>query len=244
MKNLNGGVCENIARTAGLLSEDEEALTDAAERSGCIQVACDEVSIDLERFASLKTAVQKRVVRLAIANMAGLKDIESVHVQSILDLAEKGENGKRVDIKYGMYATIAYGQLMIGNHKEKGYNDVSMVFPGTGKFFFKNTMFECGAYSGKLVYRGGTEYFDADTISSTVFRFRKDGDKISPLGLGGTKRLSDYLSDKKVPLHKRDGLIVLAKGSEVFWVVGVGVSEKSKVKENSRIIRIKYQENE
>ena len=86
---------------------------------GCIRADSDEVSIDLERFASLKTAVQKRVVRLAIANMAGLKDIESVHVQSILDLAQKGENGKRIDIKHGMYAAVAYGQLVIGNHKEK-----------------------------------------------------------------------------------------------------------------------------
>jgi hypothetical protein len=34
----------------------------------------------------------------------------------------------------------------------------------------------------------------------------------------------------------------MANGSEVFWVVGIGVSESSKVGQNSRIIKIKYQE--
>jgi tRNA(Ile)-lysidine synthase len=56
----------------------------------------------------------------------------------------------------------------------------------------------------------------------------------------GTKRLSDYLSDRKVPLHTRDELVVLAKGSEVLWAVGVGVSERSKLRDGSKILRIGY----
>jgi hypothetical protein len=60
--------------------------------------------------------------------------------------------------------------------------------------------------------------------------------------MAGSKRLSDYLSDRKVPLHRRDALVVLAKGSEVFWVVGVGVSEKTRVKPGSKILKISFGE--
>ena len=56
------------------------------------------------------------------------------------------------------------------------------------------------------------------------------------------KRLSDYLSDKKVPLQQRDALMLMAKGSEIFWVVGVGVSERSKVNNNNRCYRFYYGE--
>ncbi|MEG2457033.1 MAG: tRNA lysidine(34) synthetase TilS, partial [Clostridia bacterium] len=61
-----------------------------------------------------------------------------------------------------------------------------------------------------------------------VFRFRRDGDIFTKFG-GGTKKLGDYLTDKKVPLRIRDSLIVCAVDNDVLFVAGVEISHKVRV---------------
>ena len=50
---------------------------------------------------------------------------------------------------------------------------------------------------------------------------------------GGTKKLKDFLIDKKIPQRERDLLPVLACGKEIYAVCGVEISEKIKVDENT-----------
>ncbi|MBR6498850.1 MAG: tRNA lysidine(34) synthetase TilS, partial [Clostridia bacterium] len=52
-------------------------------------------------------------------------------------------------------------------------------------------------------------------------------------GMKGTKSLGDYMTDRKVPLPLRDFMPLLARGSEVVWLPGVGISECARV-ENGR----------
>ena len=47
---------------------------------------------------------------------------------------------------------------------------------------------------------------------------------------GGTKKLKEFLIDKKIPRRERDLLPVIACGGEVFAVCGVEISEKVKIR--------------
>ena len=86
-------------------------------------------------------------------------------------------------------------------------------------------------------------YVDLSDYTNMVLRTRRNGDYIYPLGLGGKMKLKKYLNQKKVPQYKRDGLILLANGSEVLWVGGIGVSDKIKVVDKpTNKISIKYKE--
>lgn len=242
LTDINNSAVRNIARTARLLGEDERVLDDLAAQFDCITTDESGVYVDLEEIQNQNPAVKRRIIRLAISKKYNLADVENVHVDSILELAQKGETGKRIDLKHGLFAAIVYGKLMIGKIMSKRYNKPLVTFRGVGTYSFLNKCFKCSAYGDKPVFTDDVEYFDFDRIEGAVFRHRKQGDFIKPLGIKGTKRLSDYLSDRKVPLHKRDDLVLLAKGSEVFWVVGVGVSETSKLQRESNIIKIKYWE--
>jgi len=51
-----------------------------------------------------------------------------------------------------------------------------------------------------------------------------------------SKKLKDYLIDSKVPREKRDGLILLADGNQVVWIVGMRISEDYKVTEQTKTI--------
>ena len=242
--DINGSASANIARAAALLRADEDALQQLAADAGGIETRQDGVYIDLGVLASQHAAIAGRIVRLAISQVQGLVDIENVHVHSVLDLAEKAQSGKRVDIGGGLIAAVVYGKMMIGKNKPVRYNGTLVRFNGAGRYDVFGTAFVCCNVSGAPQYGGRAEYFDAQTLRGAHFRHRQEDDIMTPLGMRGSKRLSDYLSDRKVPLHMRDGLILLASGSEVFWVVGIGVSEKSKVRQGRQILKITYGENE
>jgi tRNA(Ile)-lysidine synthase len=240
LRRINEAASANISRAAGILAEDEKALRAIAKGLGCIEYTEESAMIDLGIFERQQTAVKKRIIRLAAQNTAGLEDLEYVNMQGILELAERRISAKRIDLALGMYAGISYGKLIIGKHEEKKYNKKSVALM-VGTVCFDGIRFECSRFEGTPKYGRNAEYFSADAVAGAVFRHRREGDFIVPLGMQGTKRLSDYLSDRKVPLIKRDSLIVLAKGSEVFWVAGAGVSETSKVRDGSEIYRIRFE---
>lgn len=245
LKNINGAAIENIARTAGLLREDEKALSGLAKSAGCIEQSGDEISVDIKVLLEQEAAVRKRIVRQAIAEKFDLVDVENVHIDSILELIEKGISGKTINLKYGLFASVVYGKLVIGKTGVKEYNYSLVTLKEQGSFRVGNWQFESEVLESQshVRFSKDAEFFDFDTVTGSALRPRQQGDYIVPLGMRGKKRLSDYLSDRKVPLHKRDSLVVLAKGNEVFWVVGVGVSETSKITANKRIIKISYREN-
>lgn len=85
---------------------------------------------------------------------------------------------------------------------------------------------------------GLVQVLNREALEGAELRTRRSGDKIHPLGGPGEKLLSDYLIDKKIPRPRRDVLPLLARGSEVLWVVGVGIAEWAKVTPDTEAVRI------
>ena len=69
-----------------------------------------------------------------------------------------------------------------------------------------------------------TQVLSKSALDGAVLRTRMDGDRISPLGMNGTKSLSDYMTDLRVDRPLREVTPIVAKGREVLWVVGFGIS--------------------
>ena len=57
----------------------------------------------------------------------------------------------------------------------------------------------------------------------------KPGDKFIPLGMKGYKKLSDFMTDRKVPAKNRKNVLVVCDGKEIVWIVGYQISEKYKL---------------
>ena len=77
---------------------------------------------------------------------------------------------------------------------------------------------------------------DLDKIpKDAVFRFRKDGDRISKFG-GTTKSLKKYFNEKKIPVEERAYLPLIASGEtgEVYAVCGVEIADCVKVDESTK----------
>ncbi|HEY2324294.1 MAG TPA: tRNA lysidine(34) synthetase TilS, partial [Thermoanaerobaculia bacterium] len=64
-----------------------------------------------------------------------------------------------------------------------------------------------------------------------LVRNRRDGDRFHPLGAPGSKKLKDFLIDRKIPLEQRDRLPLLVWSGEIVWIAGVEISERFKVRD-------------
>jgi tRNA(Ile)-lysidine synthase len=55
------------------------------------------------------------------------------------------------------------------------------------------------------------------------------GDRMRPLGLGGSRSLQDLFTDRKVPRERRAALPVVVSDGEIAWVPGVATGERFRV---------------
>lgn len=70
------------------------------------------------------------------------------------------------------------------------------------------------------------DYARITTLHSTlVLRCRQPGDRYRPAGRGVSKPLRKWMNEAGIPPQWRDGLPVLADGSQVLWVWGAGFAE-------------------
>lgn len=162
------------------------------------------------------------------------KDYTQANLDDIYALAQ-GRNGRKADLPQGICAAREYGKIAVYMEKRPCFG---------GEYIFSEGEFDFGDMLAK-VQRGGkigdgetkgrykNLVIDAEKLpQNCVLRLRKEGDVFQKFG-SGTKKLKEFLIDKKIPKRERDQLPVLASGKEVYAVFGVEISEKGKLDENS-----------
>uniref|UniRef100_A0A832G0Z8 tRNA(Ile)-lysidine synthase n=1 Tax=Ignavibacterium album TaxID=591197 RepID=A0A832G0Z8_9BACT len=89
----------------------------------------------------------------------------------------------------------------------------------------------------KLTTAKNIEYVDGDlTGNSFVIRKWKNGDKFYPIGMKGTKKVSDYLNDIKVEAKEKRNQYVLLSKNKIVWILGKRLDERFKLKPQTKTI--------
>ncbi len=80
-----------------------------------------------------------------------------------------------------------------------------------------------------------SEFIDGGMLQNKnlFLRHWKKGDRFQPLGMRGWKKVSDFLIDEKVNLHKKNQQMVLTAGENIVWVCGHRISDWVKVTPNT-----------
>lgn len=78
---------------------------------------------------------------------------------------------------------------------------------------------------------------DAEKLQFPLtLRIWKKGDRFQPFGMKGIKKISDYLTDEKVPVHEKDHVYVLCSGDSIVWVVGFRPDDHFKVIDTTKMV--------
>lgn len=201
-------------------------------------------------FASEPDAIATRMIRSLFGHAFGdQKDITSVQVEAILSLARKHSSGGRISLPHRRFAGIEDGVLFFAeasDQEKSGFRyvrfpeqyllcpenrvcDVALLDDHISKersirfsendcnvsvLFVENT--------DQLVYNNLTWYCTMETLRGAHMRTRRQGDTFAQAGSSGHKLLRRFLTDRKIANCLRDRLLIVAKGSEVLWIPGLG----------------------
>jgi tRNA(Ile)-lysidine synthase len=80
---------------------------------------------------------------------------------------------------------------------------------------------------------------DSDLVRFPLtYRHWQPGDKFSPLGMNGMKKISDFLVDNKLSIAAKERVMVLVSGSDIVWVSGYRIDNRFRVTEKTRQVLI------
>lgn len=215
---MNPSAADAIARTAMLARRDDDALTQIAlSRLKEISAQTERgVEINLEEFNSLHISLQTRI----IMQIANAKDLELAHIEEILSMARCGRHGASKEFPGRIYAQVSYGSLVLRTMKQGGFGMSGSV-----------SIYPCGLPEEFPEPHEKTQYLSVSAIDGAELRTKRQGDTFRPFGASGSKKLSRFMIDRKIPSELRDSVPLLARGSEVLWVIGYAVGEAARAKE-------------
>ncbi len=242
-KEFNPNIVNSLCQLASLVREEDNLLEDLAGKAWEDGVREEEgrIILALDRLEALPLAIRRRIIMTALKKLGGEQGWEMKDVEAILDLAAKHGSDKKVCLGKDIWAQKSYGQIIfrIGRREIRPFRYLLRI-PG------KNYIEELGL---ELVCRlervedlkpgGNGAVFDWEKLKKPLeVRSRRPGDRFRPLGLGGTKKLQDFLVDKKVPVEKRDRIAILASGDEIYWVIGYRLDERAVVSEQTKQVLV------
>lgn len=80
-----------------------------------------------------------------------------------------------------------------------------------------------------------TACFDADKLRHPLsLRLWQQGDTFVPFGMKGRKKVSDYLTDRKFSLLRKERQWVLCCGDDIIWLVGERADNRFRVDEGTK----------
>ncbi|MEO8215437.1 MAG: tRNA lysidine(34) synthetase TilS, partial [Myxococcales bacterium] len=168
----------------------------------------------------------------------------------IEDAVRDGRGTRRFDLPAGLRVQVAYGQVTMA-HVTKGgtrpsvgsYDDgesgqgrggtaAPVSLPGPGTYpFGAGVRIQILEAAGELDAEPDNDErsgFDADLLSwPLVARPRRPGDRMSPRGGVGSRKLSDLMIDAKIPRGERASLpVITAADGELLFVPGLRPSRR------------------
>jgi tRNA(Ile)-lysidine synthase len=216
----------NVLRTLDLL-RDEAAVLDAVVADALAKAGDPP---EVARLAALAPALQRLAVQ-ALADAAAGERGPAVgkRTQEVLAL-DAGGGTAALDLGGGLRAVVEYGRLRFEMPRARGARepvpaDADVPVPGRTAFGGGEILSERGA---DLPVGDGT--LDAAACASGLrVRTWRPGDRMRPLGLGGSRSLQDLFTDRKVPRERRGAWPVVLCGEEIAWVPGVATGEGFRV---------------
>jgi tRNA(Ile)-lysidine synthase len=80
------------------------------------------------------------------------------------------------------------------------------------------------------------EFISADNIVGNKFVIRnwQNGDKFFPLGMKGTKKISDFLNESKIESNTKKNQLLLLNDKKIVWVIGYRLDDRFKITKNTK----------
>ncbi len=223
--DLNPSFIDAASRCAEIVRKEDDFLEDTVSSLNVIKY--DGNAILLDSAILLKnSALAGRIISKILKNPSR-QDIDAV-----FDLAS-ARSGKAAELSGNLSARAERGFIAIT--EKKSFEYCIKLLPGKNYIPETNTVITLSDTKSKgAVALPSGEYYA---------RKRKNGDRFSPEGMRGSKNLSDFFTDNKIPAYKRDQIPVIIYNEKIAAVGNLRRDNNFVPKENEKIIYINIERN-
>jgi len=232
-----------LSELAGEMRALDDFVTIAARRE--LESAARGDAMDISRFAAMHPALRAAVVREFLRLRAGgLRTIGRVHIEALLRLCLDGPPNGMVNLPGGIRGVREYGILRLTTARPDlvpfmvRLNDVGTTEVREAGFAFD---------SAGIATRDAVEprdkfdaLFDADALApGLTVRNLRDGDRVWPIGMHGSRKLKNVFIDVKLPKSKRLSFPVVELDGAIAWLPGIVRGRVALVGESTRsVVRV------
>ncbi len=264
LETYNPNIRQILRRTAQVVAADYALLQDCLERAWneIVRDETDEaVVLDLAAWRRLPLSLQRSTLRRAIHRLRhALRNINFVHVEGALKVAQCGETGAKATLPQGLALTVSYDELLIAPLEHQSLPDMPFLYseedipvrvPGVTSLPNCEWVLDAEeiAVPADKVFTVRPEsrwevMLDAEFVGrSPHLRRRHIGDRFCPLGMRGqAKRLNEFMINEKIPVTWRDHIPLLVNDhDQIAWVCGWRPDERARVTAQTRhVLRFQF----
>jgi len=236
LETYNPAIRSTLAGTAALLSGDEAFLEELAEQAFmelCL-VGERKIVCSIGRMGLLNPALRRRVIRIAFRQLAGgLEGVSLRHIEAVCGIMISPRPNLRLNLPQGVAVVREYDDLIfIPGLKNDGETDFELLVTEPGSWSLP-----CGGSLSVVPASLAALLADANSVCLDLTKFPfpwlvrtcRPGDRMTPFGMRGTKKVKDIFIDRKIPLSERRRIPLLFCSEHLIWVAGVCVSEWTRI---------------
>jgi len=244
-KKFNPQIKDALVRLVRSSDIDNRFITEHAHKAyaACMKEAtADRIVFDRKKFMALHAALCFRIIAEGVFVLEPEHMLDYAHWHTCWT-ALNNKRKVREEIGSGVMFEAQYNDIII-MRKDSDSRFEKELFPGkTIRISEASVSVSCSLVMvGKKLRRAGNmiEYVDYDKLSFPLMvRNRLDGDRFSPLGMRGRKKIKDVFIDKKIPTYKRESVPLVLSNDTVIWIAPYALSEAFKVThETKRMVKL------
>lgn len=221
------------------------------------------IKIDIKILKKEHKAIRNALYRYIIKDFRrNLENISFVHIDKIDKFLYNGHTGLILQLPKNLQVKIKYDRLIF-SEKETSINkclkeskpnifikiDFDLLLKEKEiKLPYGQSLFiDKVPKQNNLIKISGRNhcFIDMDKIKGNItIRNRQQGDRITPKGMIGSKKIKDILIDNKIPAEDRDKIPLICDENEIIWIAGIQQNANYLVNKDSKhILYLKLKNN-
>lgn len=238
--SYNPRVVEALVRLADI-SEAESDLLDAVQDSFVRSVKIRH-SLDAKLMLDLPLGALRRVIRAEIERCKGdLLDVSLEQIDRVIDAISLGTDFTITLPSGEIYAVLKGNEFSI-RHFEAVPSvddfDYALNIPGDTPVKESGIVISAALVNlpATLKLPKNQVLIDPDSFAGSLrVRSIHPGDRITPFGMSGHKKLQDIFVDNKISRKDRASAAVVVDNEKIYWVVGIAASEQTRITSKAKV---------
>lgn len=234
LKGINPSFEQAIGRLIVNLRQDNKILSDIS--SDLLKYSQTEKGYDISKIRSADISIRKRALAEIFFKTSG-KTAECKHIKILEKIVELGQGAISVGVNKSLVCenntlflkdilhrsnfnkASAFRQVMRLGENFLTDIKINIIIKIISAHDYKKAQSDSGSLN--------SYFLDYEKLPDLChFRFRNGGDKFAVPRRNITKTVKKLLNEYKIPTEKRENTLLLAHGSDVVWIEGIGVSAK------------------